>query len=171
MDNMKLGTPEDLRAFLESDAFADGLKEWLIGSGIVTEMGRRLEQLAPAWRRFAQAVAPIASKVLSEFDKWNVSSDVLRRAGWLPHYTTPFDLIGACDQSAEAVRRVVLEYYEQNWQQVRTRIERRLSSYWVDDEAKETFQEALEAHEAGLYRCVCRVLFPEVAWGSVRVRG
>ena len=26
----------------------------------------------------------------------------------------------------------------------------------------ETFREALSAHEAGYYRCVCRVLFPEI---------
>ena len=36
-----------------------------------------------------------------------------------------------------------------------------LSSHSVDDEAKETFREALDAHEAGLYRSVSRVLFPE----------
>ena len=37
-----------------------------------------------------------------------------------------------------------------------------MSSNGVDDEAKATFREALEAHEAGLYRCVGRVLFPEI---------
>ena len=32
----------------------------------------------------------------------------------------------------------------------------------VDDEAKTTFGEALNAHEAGFYRSVCRVLMPEI---------
>lgn len=162
VDDVTLGSPEDVRAFLESDAFADGFKEWLIESGAVAETERRLEQVAPAWQRFARAVTPVASRVLSEFGTWNVSSGVLRRAGWLPHYTTPFDLIGECHQSAEAIRGVVLDYYERNWEEVRMRIERRLSAYGVDEEAKMAFHEALKAHEVGLYRCVCRVLFPEV---------
>ena len=37
-----------------------------------------------------------------------------------------------------------------------------ISSYNITSEAKATFREALDAHEAGLYRCVCRVLFPEI---------
>ncbi|WP_419860065.1 hypothetical protein [Candidatus Palauibacter sp.] len=117
---------------------------------------------APAWQRLAEAFTPFALHVVSEFDKWNVSSDLLRRAGWLPHYTTPFDLIRECNGSAEAVRDVVLDYYERDWQRVRERIEGHLSAYGVDEEAKATFHEALQAHETGLYRCVCRVLFPEV---------
>lgn len=162
IDNTKLGSSEEVRAFLESDAFADGFKEWLIESGIAAEAGRRLERSVPAWQQFARAVTPIASRVLSEFDTWNVSSGVLRRAGWLPNYTTPFDLIRECNGSAEAVRDVVLDYYERDWQRVRERIERHLSAYGVDEKAKATFHEALQAHETGLYRCVCRVLFPEV---------
>ena len=162
IDSTKLGSPGEIRAFLESDAFADGFKEWLIESGIVAETERRLAQLAPAWQRLAKAFKPIALHVVSEFDKWNVSSDLLRRAGWLPHYTTPFDLIRECNGSAEAVRDVVLDYYERDWQRVRERIEGHLSAYGVDEEAKATFHEALQAHETGLYRSVCRVLFPEV---------
>ena len=38
----------------------------------------------------------------------------------------------------------------------------RLADYHIDDEARATFREALSAHEAGHYRCVCRVLFPEI---------
>ena len=41
-------------------------------------------------------------------------------------------------------------------------MESQLADYHIDDEARETFREALSAHEAGLYRCVCRVLFPEI---------
>jgi hypothetical protein len=32
----------------------------------------------------------------------------------------------------------------------------------VDDEAKAAFREALDAHTVGMYRCVCRLLFPEI---------
>ena len=38
----------------------------------------------------------------------------------------------------------------------------RLTGYRLDAEAKAAFREALEAHGASLYRCVCRLLFPEI---------
>ena len=99
---------------------------------------------------------------MSEFEKWNVSSEVLEKAGWLPHYTTPFGYIAECGEGDEAVRSRLLNYYDNNWQNVRSEIEARLSGYKIDSEAKATLREALDAHEAGLYRCVCRVLFPEI---------
>ena len=45
---------------------------------------------------------------------------------------------------------------------MREHIENRLAGYKIDAEAKATFREALDAHESGLHRCVCRVLFPEI---------
>ena len=41
-------------------------------------------------------------------------------------------------------------------------IESWLTTCALDDEAKATFREALAAHEAGFYRSVCRLLFPEI---------
>ena len=48
------------------------------------------------------------------------------------------------------------------WAGIRADIESRLNDYHIDDEAKDTFRVALSAHEHGNYRCVCRVLFPEI---------
>jgi len=54
------------------------------------------------------------------------------------------------------------EYYAENWGIVRSSIESRIGEFNFDEEAEATFREALDAHEFGLYRCVCRVLFPEI---------
>ena len=62
----------------------------------------------------------------------------------------------------EALRSVLSDYYKNNWPKVRSEIESRVSSYTISSEAKAAFKEALDAHEAGLYRCVSRVLFPEI---------
>ena len=64
------------------------------------------------------------------------------------------------DQSTR-LQTSLLSYYTDNWGEVRAQLETQLSSYNIDDEAEATFREALDAHEAGLYRCVSRVLFPE----------
>ena len=159
MDDKKFESPEEVRAFLDSDAFADGFKKWLVTSkALFTEVDQRLQPLAMKLQRLKEAAAPI----VREFVKWNVSCEVLGRAGWLPHYTTPFDYIAECGEDIEAVQSRLLDYYKSNWQNVRSEIESRLPDYKIDAEAKATFREALDAHEAGFYRCVCRVLFPEI---------
>ncbi len=80
----------------------------------------------------------------------------------MPHHTTPFELATNQLDDIEALRRALLAYYEENWRGVRSKIEVRLSTYSIDDEAKETLREALGAHEVGHYRSVCRLLFPEI---------
>ena len=102
---------------------------------------------------------PDLSRTLDKLQRHN---DVLDNSGWLPHHSTPFELVDACDTDPEALRLGLLQFYEERWPEVRQQIQRRLPAYELDDEARATFDEALDAHEAGLYRCVCRLLPPEV---------
>ena len=94
--------------------------------------------------------------------EWHQITKVLNAARWLPHYTTPLSLVEDCSGDVCAVRSKLNEYYEHNWSSVRRTIESHLAEYNVDEEAKATFREALDAHGYGLHRSVCRVLFPEV---------
>ena len=125
-------------------------------------MALELQQFMKSIDPFMKAVAPVVQEVTREFAKWNVGAEELRTAGWLPHYTTPFDYVMRCGGDTNAVRRALRNHYASNWQSVRSQIEQQLSDYNLDAEAKTTFREALDAHKAGLYRCVCRVLFPEI---------
>ncbi len=86
---------------------------------------------------------------------------IFDKAGWIPHYTTPFDLIG--DEITEAeLSQTLNNYYSQNWQQISAEFKIRLDVLDVDGEAKATFEEALNAHGAGFYRATVRLLFPEI---------
>ena len=143
MDDKRYESPENLQAFLDA-------------------VSQHLEPLVAELQDLVKTVTPILGGVISEFVKWDFSDKVLGKAGWLPHYTTPFDYIAECGKDDKAVQSQLLDYYENNWQNVRSEVEARLSGYKIDSEAKATFREALDAHEAGLYRCVCRVLFPEI---------
>lgn len=107
------------------------------------------------------SLGPVAefSRKLKKLQRHN---DVLDKSGWLPHHSTPFELVDACDNDPEALRRRLLRFYDERWPKVRQEIELRLADYELDDEAKATFREALDAHESGFYRCVCRVLPPEI---------
>lgn len=82
--------------------------------------------------------------------------------GWLPHYTTPFRLIGGAEVPATVAAKIVAQYYADHWPTVEDAFRKRISGYLVDEEAIATFHEALIAHGAGLYRVAPRLLFPEV---------
>jgi len=83
------------------------------------------------------------------------------KAGWLPHYSTPFHLISD-EVDAKALSELLNDYYKNNWPQVRKEFEARLVDLEVDQDAKATFSEALDAHGYGLYRTTARLLFPEI---------
>ena len=166
MDDTKFTGPEDVQEFLESGAFVQGFKEWLVSSPVFQEFVERLAEMVeretPRLRKFMETAAPVLSGVLSEIEKWNISSDVLAKVGWLPHYTMPFAAIAKSDRTEDQISATILEYYARKWENVREHIDNRLAGYKIDAEAKATFREALDAHGSGLHRCVCRVLFPEI---------
>ena len=51
---------------------------------------------------------------------------------------------------------------KRNGKKIRCDIVSHLETYRIDEATKATFKEALDAHENGHYRSVCRVLFPEI---------
>jgi len=82
-------------------------------------------------------------------------------AGWLPHHTTPLDLIADEDDS-QRIRETLRAHYAADWEQVRSKFEGELANYDLDHEAKSCFVEALDAHEGRRYRAPPRLLFPEI---------
>lgn len=117
-------------------------------------------------RRFAKAIENFglgqintAAKKLAQIGR---NTQALDDAGWLPHYSTPFGVVEECNDDTAALQARLEKHYQDDWHDIRRDIEFRLARYDADDEAKDTFREALIAHETGLYRSVCRVLLPEI---------
>jgi hypothetical protein len=54
------------------------------------------------------------------------------------------------------------QHVRADWSDVRKRLCESAAAAGVDEEALATYDEALQAHEAGLYRSVVRLLFPEI---------
>ena len=86
----------------------------------------------------------------------------IEAAGWLPYYTIVPDYLDDCGQDPEVIDARIDSFYKNHWASIRNDIESRMDQYHISDETKATFREALEAHGSGLYRCVIRVLFPEI---------
>ena len=113
----------------------------------------------PLTRSLETIAAPLVQVLAPVWAKWHAADSLLKR-GWVPNHTTPFDLVAECEDDVR-LQTSLLAHYTDNWCEVRVRLETRLASYDIDDEAKATFREALDAHEAGFYRSVSRLLFPE----------
>ena len=123
-------------------------------------LAERMGKLAKAAAPMAKAAAPILEAAAREMERWDSAESLLRR-GWVPNRTTPFALAKECGDDVAKLNASMLAHYTDNWTEVRKRLESRMSSRNVDDEAMAVFREALNAHEAGFYRSVSRLLFPE----------
>lgn len=99
---------------------------------------------------------------LEQFTKHEARCTRLEEAGWLPHPASPWHLLDDESLGDEALNTAIESYYRENWSDVKASLEKAISGYAIDDEAKSTFREAVAAHEAGLFRCVARTLFPEI---------
>ena len=113
---------------------------------------------------FQTNMARIAKPLLSSFAdafKDNEKADAIQAPGWIPHPTVPISDIAA-DMAAADINAILAEHYRANWSAVRETMSNSVNATAIDAEAKATFEEALAAHEAGLYRSVVRVLFPEI---------
>ena len=125
-----------------------------VGEALSTALGSAL----PRQKEWSAAAAHLPK----EFGVWSRTVDALNAVGWLPYHSAPFQYVEECGDDLDLLDRRFSGFYRTQWDEIRDDMELRLAGYHVDAEARATFLEALSAHEAELYRCVCRVLFPEI---------
>lgn len=129
-----------------------------------TKFFESLEKIAQGIALFQANMAKIAQPLLigfAEAFKDSKKADAVQAAGWIPHPTIPIADIEP-DMGAARIDAILTAHYRANWSTVRETMSKSVASTAIDAEAKATFEEALAAHEAGLYRSVVRVLFPEI---------
>ena len=132
-----------------------------IAQNLVTALQRQMGPLQPfiqAMAHISQAIAPYI-KGLVRYEKF---IDSVRATGWLPYDTLSIDYVEECAEDTALLENHISSFYKNNWNNIRQEIESRLSQYHISEETKETFREALSAHEIGHFRCVCCVLFPTI---------
>lgn len=124
-----------------------------------TKFNQHLEPLAMGLGRLAEEFKPYLQGLLV----YDAAAKARETTGWLPYRTVPFDqYFRECGGDTKAFSARVSSYYSNHALDIVKDINARLANYGTDDEAKATLQEALSAHQRGLYRCVCRVLPPEM---------
>jgi hypothetical protein len=126
-----------------------------------------IEQMAEMARRaqsaFPKLPQPSAEqfRIFEQLAKNEIRKNALDRIGVLPHASTPLSLLDV-EQSDDELRAALERRYRESWPEVSQGILERLQQLSIDDEAKEAFAEALQAHGNGHYRSVCRLLLPEI---------
>ena len=148
-------------------------------SAAVRQMERSLSPVLETLNEWSAAVAPILEEFnriaataseamerlqpsLKKFHERKQTQDALNKVGWLPHYSVPHRLVEGCGDDRALLDSRIADHYRTRWTKIRDHMELDLATYHIDDEARATFREALIAHESGLYRCICRLLFPEI---------
>ena len=119
------------------------------------------QELEPAFQGLA-TLAEAAAPYLQKFVRYHTIVDKFDATGWLPYHLAPVDYVEHYEGDSIHLEKTISEFYVTQWHHIRKDIESRLDTYHIDDEARETFREAFSAHENENYRCVCRVLFPEI---------
>ena len=124
-----------------------------------------LEGFRQAMAHLSEVLAPhlqTLNQTLELFARYSNFMDSVDAAGWLPYDSVSVQFVEECGGDASLLNRRLSEFYVEKWGCVQGEIESRLKVYAISEESKATFREALTAHREGLYRCVCRVVFPEI---------
>ena len=136
-----------------------------VAKPVVQTLSDRLQHLEASIKPFIEQLEKI-SKVITPyiraFAEYDKIAEAFRATGWLPYRSAPFHYVEECGDDTPLLEKRLSDYYRVHWNDIRQDIESRLTGYHIDDEAKETFREALDAHEMNLYRSTCRVLLPEI---------
>lgn len=125
-----------------------------LGAFPAINAGSPLKLVKPPWisslneatkelsERFA-AIGRLSSELLkpyqpcfAELSRIGNLSDVIQAAGWLPHYSTPFDEVEACEGDVAAVHAALTRYYEENWSEIREAFDQRLTKYDLPQDTK-----------------------------------
>ena len=109
-----------------------------------------------------QPAAKTFGLILEGLSELQRQSKLIDSAGFVPHPTMPQNLIRQSSGDPTRLSELLVQYYVDNWHDVRDTMTANVNGYQVDKEAKEAFREALVAHENSLYRSVVRHLFPEI---------
>jgi hypothetical protein len=126
------------------------------------QIAQTLQATIDAFRPNFQAVGQGLNDFIKSVAAVERKTRLLREAGFLPHVTMPEELLDDCVDDADDLSVLIEKHYRDNWQQIEDALAARVGSYLIDDEAKETFREALTLHRMGHFRSVVRLLFPEI---------
>ena len=105
-----------------------------------------------------QNLGPILDK-LGETAK---RTEALEAAGWVPHYSIPFEILDCNLGNYDRILYLISDHYQCNWVEIKNKIIDNFNSYNISDQSKMILCQALSSHERSHYSSVVRTIFPEI---------
>ncbi|SNT53127.1 hypothetical protein SAMN05216374_4624 [Tardiphaga sp. OK246] len=121
----------------------------------------QLRKFSDFIKRSSEGIALSFRQLSERLAESERQKQLILSVGLLPHASIPLELLDSAADVA-VLRQSLKQFFEDNWTTIAEVIVARVATYDIDDEAKATLGEALQAHQQGHYRAVCRVLFPEI---------
>lgn len=131
------------------------------------------KSLAETFAAVADALRSLAPKVVAAIEWVQKNEEVvvhllgqvleggqLQDTGWLPHPILASLNIGVTRHAD--LKEVVEKHYRVHWPILKDDFAESLLGSGVDGQAQDTFTNAMQLHEMGQYRAVCRLIFPEL---------
>jgi hypothetical protein len=101
--------------------------------------------------------------IFGEIQEYLKIAKLLKAAGWLPHDAIPIQLVREfLDSDPCELCTALDEHFAENWPETETLLRRRFGDAGLDSEALAVMDQALRAHQAGLYLLVCPAVFPQI---------
>lgn len=130
-------------------------------TSITADFQKRLDEVIKPIRDFSTGISNIPLlQTIRRFSELIGYDGALNKSGWLPHHTTPETITSLT--CPETIHQELSSFYADQWPEVRKALKQNILQYTLDEESIAVFNEALAAHEAGMYRSVCRLVFPEI---------
>lgn len=109
------------------------------------------------------ALAQMTLPFLARFTYYDAVATFYESSGWLPYRTAPFQVqFLKHPRDRDEAHSRLRDYYARSSSEILRDIETRTEGYDIDTEAVAVMREATQAHRERLYRCVYRVLLPEM---------
>lgn len=144
---------EELQRRLE-ELVQPARQQWL-------ELSRSVESARLAAISIMPKITPEMVRDIEMAAKTEQRQRLLDRIGLLPHASTPFQLFDSTTDP-DTLKAHIQSHYDGKWSEIAQSVLDRVRSFDIDEEAKETLEEALHSHRNGFFRSVCRLLLPEI---------
>ncbi|MBX3566308.1 MAG: hypothetical protein KF730_17245 [Sphingomonas sp.] len=107
-----------------------------------------------------QALVKLLATVGTLVAEWSWT-ELIVRAGWLPHASIPLELVFEAQDIADTDQRLT-GHFRSDWAAISESLRASVAAAVADSNACDAFVQSLRAHDLGMYRVAPVLLFPHV---------